>query len=153
MNNPKNLLTSAERHEQLRAIAAAKGGWTVAETLAHLINAEIARGTIPDELPGITIRRVANGVLIALDPESPAVLPLESARALGELVADLADATSRRSGEFNLQHGFMTARRGQAVQVAVPLGGETRNFSRDLARDFARLVLVEVDKAPTANAA
>ncbi len=71
MNDPRNVLTSAERHEQLKAIAAALGGLSIAETLGHLINAEIARGTIPDTIPGVTIKRVPDGVYIALDPRHP----------------------------------------------------------------------------------
>lgn len=151
---PRNVLTSAERHEQLKAIAAALGGLSIAETLGHLINAEIARGTIPDTIPGVTIKRVPDGVYIALDPDTPALLTLDGARKLAELVRDLADPTKRSATTvIDLDHRFSAGRKGNGVQITVPFPGSPRSFSRDLARDLARLLLTAADSAPVVDAA
>jgi hypothetical protein len=53
-----------ERAEQLRLISIALGGFTISETLGHLIRGEVAKGTIAATVPGYDIKREGERVSI-----------------------------------------------------------------------------------------
>ena len=128
-----------ERLEQIKAIGSALG-LSIADTLGHLIRGEIAKGTITDALPGVSIHRDDASVAIAFDDSAPLKLDLDGAKALAETVKDYTNA-GKLQKLLNLDHNFIVERKGNGVKVTIPLTeGSTKNFSVDVARDFARLV-------------
>lgn len=131
----------SERLDQIKAIGAALGGLSIADTIGHLVRAEIERGTIPDTIPGVEIQRTDNGVTLTLGDNPPAHLAKGSARALVEALYGHIDAKGVARAVLDQQGGYMVERRGNGLKLKVPLEcEEAKTFSRDLARDLARLV-------------
>lgn len=127
----------AERITQLKDIAAALGLSSPAEVVGHMVRAEIAKGTIPDTLPGVNITATAEGVAIALDDQPAA--HYGKAEALN-LATVLDHAANGGRSLIDLDADFIVARVGNGIKVNVPLAGQDRMLSRDLARDLARLI-------------
>lgn len=157
-----------ERLEQIKAIGVALGGLSTADTIGHLVREEIARGTISEDIPGVEIDRTNEGIVITLGDNPPARLTKGAARNLAESLAgnlnmggamkknadDIAkslrdDRTAfiKRQRELMRQQrtdiqqslGLIVERRGNGLKIKMPSGSE-KTFSRDLARDLARLV-------------
>ncbi len=124
------------RLEQLRAIGATLG-LSVADTVAHLIRKEVAAGTIPPGIPGITINKVADGVSIQIDDGPVKNLPGDAAR--GFAVA-IRNAVEGKAGTVNMDDGFMFMARGAGFKLAAPWPGEEHSVSRDLALEIAALI-------------
>ena len=136
--NP-TLQLPTERLEQIKAIGSALG-LSIAATLGHLIRGEIAKGTIADTLPGVSIERNEGGIVVGFDDDGRLQLDLDGAKALAALVNEYTGA-GKLGKLLNLDHNFMVERKGNGVKVTIMLtDGITKNFSFDVARDFARLV-------------
>ncbi|WIJ24224.1 hypothetical protein [Devosia sp. RR2S18] len=137
MRNITTVTIPTERHQQLVAIGETLK-LSMAETIARFVRREIESGTIPADLPGIKVERLADGVRITLGQNTPTTFTKASA-------ADLAAAIERAAtGQpinlMDLDSNFVVERRGNGVKVSVPFEGEARAFSRDVAEDFAKLV-------------
>jgi len=136
--NP-TLQLPTERLEQIKAIGSALG-LSIAATLGHLVRGEIAKGTIADTLPGVSIQRNEGGVVIGFDDDGRQQFDLDGAKSLAALVNDYTGA-GKLAKLINLDHNFMVERQGNGVKVTILFpAGVTKNFSFDVARDFARLV-------------
>jgi hypothetical protein len=137
--NP-TLQLPTERLQQIKNIGAVLG-LSIADTVGHLIRAEVARGTIPDALPGINLARKGNVVVVGLDDETISTFSLSAARSLADTVAEFTVAEKAMQKLYNLDHDFMVERKGNGIKVTIPaMNGITKAFSFDVARDFARLV-------------
>lgn len=130
-----------ERLEQLKNIGLALGTKSIGETIGRLVRAEIERGTIPDTLPGVSITRQSKGILLALDDDMPVSLTAAGAKSLADTVRDYADGNEASGKLFNVDFGYIIARQGNGIKLTIPFkDGTTKSFSRDVARDFARLL-------------
>lgn len=137
MRNATTIMIPTERHHQLAAIGSALN-LSMAETVARLVRSEIAAGTIPADLPGIKVERVADAVRVTIDDNT------ETTYSKGGAV-ELADAIERASSGkpmnvLDLDADFAVERRGNGVKVSVPFTGTARAFSRDVAADLAALI-------------
>lgn len=140
IQNPTIQIPS-ERLDQIKAIGAALGGKSIADTIGHLVRAEVERGTIPDFLPGVTITRQADGVQIALEDDLPVRLSGAGAQSLATTIRNYADGHETTSTLFNVDFGYIIARQGNGIKLTIPFkDGTTKSFSRDVARDFARIL-------------
>lgn len=137
MRNSVNIMIPTERHHQLKAIGAALD-LSISETIARMVRIEIDKNTIPADLPGVSIDRVAGGVRIVIDDNAPTTLPKAAAADLADTIARAANGEPRHV--MDLDADFAVERRGNGVKVSVPLTGEARAFSRDVAQDLARLI-------------
>lgn len=136
MSNMLNL--PAERVEQLRAIAAARRLPTVTAAIGYLIRKEIAAGTIPADLPGISIKKNAKGVAIGFDDRTPTIYAKADAAKLARTIRDVA--LGEAAGLADITGNWIVVGRGTGVKVHVPAGSDARTFSRDLALDLADLI-------------
>ena len=137
MRNITTITIATERHHQLTAISKSLN-LSMGEIIARLVRTEIAAGTIPAELPGIKVERLADTVCITIDDNSATTYTKADA-------AELADAIERASSGqainlLDLDSNFAVERRGNGVKVSVPLTGTARAFSRDVAADLAQMV-------------
>lgn len=137
MRNITTITVATERHHQLSAIASTLN-LSMGEVVARLVRTEIAAGTIPADLPGIKVERLADAVRITID-DNPATTYTTAG------AAELAEAIERASSGkpmslLNVDADFGVERRGNGVKVAVPLTGTARAFSRDVAADLAALI-------------
>lgn len=145
IQNPTIQIPS-ERLDQIKAIGAALGTQSIADTIGHLVRAEIERGTIPDTLPGISISKAGDTVMLALDDDLPVRMTQDRAKELAQIVLDYADGTERVQKLMNMDSAaldstYVIARQGNGIKLTIPLkDGTTKSFSRDVARDFARIL-------------
>lgn len=143
--NRSAIQLAPERHAQLKAIGAALGGLTITETIAHMINSEIEKGTIPAGFEGVNVFAADGGLKIGFDDLPPVFFSKE---AVADLIAILRDFSEPGKGAtilVNMQHDFKIERRGTGLKVAIPFGARNaKSFSRDLARDLANLLEHEI---------
>ena len=132
-----------ERLDQLKAIGGALG-LSIADTVGHLIRAEIARGTIPDAMPGVIIRRNKTSVRIQLDDQTPHTYGIEQARGLAATIRDVVDGGYATM--LNLDVDCLIERGGNGIKLRIPYASDVKIVSRDVARDIARLIDAAVDQ-------
>lgn len=137
----KTIMISTERHRQIKAIADALG-LSIADAISHMINSEIARGTIPADVPGFTVEKLKNGVGFTInEDDEPNLMSREAALALAETITDFANGVDVAGGVLNVDHQFVVANRGTGIAISVPTSdGSLKVVSRDVARDVARLL-------------
>ena len=137
----QTIMVSPERHHQIKAIAEALG-LSIAETIGHFVRAEISRGTIPADVPGFTVKKLADGVGFTIkDDDEPNVMSRNAAMALANAITDHANGVETAGAVFNVDHQFVVAKRGNGVSISVPTtDGSLKVVSRDVARDVARLL-------------
>ena len=132
---------SPERHAQVKAIGDALGGLTYAETIGYMVNAEIAKGTIPAGIDGVVISSSDDGLTVTFNDQPPVKFSLDGAQVLASTLREFANAEKRAEKLVNVHHNFTIERKGNGVKLTVPLtGNTTKSFSRDLARDLADLL-------------
>lgn len=136
-----NIMVAPERHKQIKAIAKALG-LSIADAIGRMVNAEIARGTIPADIPGFTIMKVADSVGFTIrDGDMPNLMTREAAKALAATIADFAVGAETAGAVYNVDHQFVVANRGTGIAISVPTtDGSMKVVSRDVARDVARLL-------------
>ena len=132
-----------ERLDQLKAIGGALG-LSIADTVGHLIRAEIARGTIPDAMPGVIIRRNKTSVRIQLDDQTPHTYGIEQAKGLAATIRDVVDGGYATM--LNLDVDCLIERGGNGIKLRIPYASDVKIVSRDVARDIARLIDAAVDQ-------
>lgn len=128
-----------ERYQQLLALRDALGERTITETVGALIRSEIARGTIPNEIPGVLVDRDRDEVFIAFDNQRPIKFKPKHAMALSDAI--LNELEGRTATEISIGGGFMVARKGAGIAVQLDMTDKhVKNFTRDIAYDLAHLV-------------
>ncbi len=129
-----------ERHIQIKAIASARG-LSIAETVAHFVNNEIAAGIIPAGIDGVNVHKCDNGLLINFDDEPPVLFSKEGAADLAATLREFTDEKKRAQKVANMQFNYMIERKGNGVKLTIPMSGSvTKSWPRDIARDVADLV-------------
>lgn len=145
---PATIKLSPRRHQQLRSIASTLG-LSITDTIGHLVNKEIAAGTIPNTIPGIVVRRLDDGVLIQIDDNEPATVALDTARKIVEALRSVANGGSGivHPSPFDASKSFGVVRQGTGIKLQVPFHGPTAKkladapaFPADLAHDLAALI-------------
>lgn len=145
---PATIKLSPRRHEQLRAIASTLG-LSLTDTIGHLVNKEIAAGTIPNSIPGIVVRRLDDGVHIQIDDRASATVTFETARRMAEALRSVANGGSAiiNVSPSSATNSFAVARRGTGIKFKMPFYGpdakqweDAPAFPADLARDLAAVI-------------
>lgn len=135
---PNMLNLPAERIEQLRAIATARRLPTTTAVVAYLIRKEIEAGTIPADLPGISVAATPAGVVLGFDDRAPSILSKADAAKLARTIKQVVAGES--GGLVDIAGNWIVQGRGHWVKVHVPASADGRTFSRDLALDLADLI-------------
>jgi len=131
---------SPERHEQIKAIGVALD-LSIVETVAHMVNSEIAKGTIPAGIKGVTVKSTGDAVTIAFDDQPPVMFTLSGVSELSENLLEFTEAGKRAQKLVNMKHNFEIERKGNGVKLTIPFTGKvTKSFPRDLARDLANIL-------------
>lgn len=145
---PATIKLSPRRHEQLRAIASTLG-LSITDTIGHLVNKEIAAGTIPNTIPGIVVRRVDDGVFIQIDENEPATVAFDTARKIVEALRSVANGGTGivELQPFDASKSFSVVRKGTGIKLQVPFHGPTAknwtdapSFPADLAHDLSGVI-------------
>lgn len=134
----------AQRIDQLKLIGRALGHAAIADTVGHLIRSEIARGTIPNAIPGIEVKSIDRESVGIDFGDDPVIFTTEIAAQLADELVKASDG-----GLINMSVGgdYSITRRGNAVVVAVPADGPRRTLNRDLARDLSNLISAAIDES------
>lgn len=133
-----------ERHSQIKAIGAALGGLSITETVAHMINSEISKGTIAAGIDGVRIASDENGILIGFDEEPAVRFTKDGVTDLAKRLREFAIVGKSAERLINMQHDYMIARKGSGIMLTIPSTGHiTKSFTRDLAHDIADLLTAE----------
>lgn len=135
---PTMLNLPDERVDQLRAIAAARQLPTVSAAVGYLIRKEIAAGTIPAGLSGISITSGEPGVSIAFGDKLPVIYTKANAAKLANTIREVARGEA--GGLADITGNWIVQGKGAGVRVHVPAGTDPRTFSRDVALDLADLI-------------
>ena len=136
VSNTSMIGISPRRADQIKAIATAKN-MSIADAIGAMVRREIAEGTIPNAIPGVVIKKAANGIQITIDDGSAKTLRPEGAK---HLAATIRNVIGGAPSVVSIDHGFSVLRRGNGVKLAIPFPGPEVSFSTDVAGDFADLI-------------
>jgi|GEM_PF-1838831 len=138
-----NMKLPDERGEQLRQIAAAKG-IPMVQVVEDAIRREIAEGTIPADLPGISVTKTATTVRIEMpdfESEVPAIEAARLADSLREAGSDLtADDVERKKRWLEglaALSGIKLERMAHGVRLISPVTGRKYSLGFGVAADLA----------------
>ncbi|WP_037317154.1 hypothetical protein [Ruegeria halocynthiae] len=132
---------SPERHAQVKAIGAALGGLSYAETVGYMVNCEIAKGTIPPGIQGVNLVAGNTGILIGLDDQPPVPFSKDGVADLAKTLRAFVDGDEKAQKLVNMQHNYLIERKGNGVKLTIPFAGKvTKSFPCDVARDLAELL-------------
>lgn len=135
---PTMLNLPDERVDQLRAIAAARQLPTLSAAVGYMIRKEIAAGTIPAGLTGVSVAAVETGVSITFGDQSPAIYAKAGAVKLACTIREVARGEA--GGLADIAGNWIVRGKGAGVKVHVPAASNPRAFSRDVALDLADLI-------------
>lgn len=133
------------RVEQLKAIAV-KLGTTNAGVISQTIRQHIAAGTIPADIPGISVRKGQGGVVISIDDGEPVALSYDRARAIA-----VSLRTAVNDGASTIEPfggvGYGVVKQGTGIKFMLPFAGtgaqtfqNAISFPPDLASDLSDLI-------------
>jgi hypothetical protein len=126
-----------ERLAQLKLLGD-KLNLSMSDVVALLISQEIQRGTIPDTIPGVTITRTKRReVAFEFDDGAELLMPNALARSFSDTIERAA--VGAIGGVLSIDDDYSVRRVGNGVQIEAPFGS-VRTFTRDVARDIARLI-------------
>lgn len=154
MPKPATSITlPVERAAQLHTLADALGV-TVSEAVEHLINREIAAGTIPDELPGFEIKIAEKHVWLTMPDFGFPPLHPAHARYVADLLCHIADhGTAGRGNVLGLADGMrlIVGRKGRGVLLIGQDDALDRtckaSMTPQMARDLARQIRKAANQA------
>jgi hypothetical protein len=134
---PVTVRLDPRRLEQLKAIGSALNLSSTA-VIAELIREKIAAKIIAPDIPGITVKRVEDGVLLELSPGHPRTYTAANALRLVATIRGLV--TDGEPSMVSLDGGFAVLRQGSGYKIAAPFPGPEISFPADLALDLADLI-------------
>lgn len=134
-----------ERVEQLRMLAK-NLDMTIADCIAMFIREQIAKGNLPDEVPGITIERRGDNVTV------------DTGAFVRDMTADLAQAyaaqvhgmlegikASTPGNPFLTSARLDVAKRGTSLKLIDRSTGAEKTLAPSVAFDFARVLMQSAD--------
>lgn len=130
----------SERVEQLRALAK-NLDMTIADCIAVFIRQQIAQGNLPDTVPGITIER--NGEHVVLNTGTfTRSMTVDLATAYAAQVRSMLDAikTPSQTNPFLTNARLDVARRGTSLKLIDRSTGAEKTLAPSVAEDFARVL-------------
>lgn len=131
----------SERVEQLRALAK-NLDLTIADCIAVFIREQIAKGNLPDTVPGITIER--NGESVMLDTGAfKRDMGADLVQAYARQVCGMLDAIKTPSpmNPFLTSARLDVARRGTSLKLIDRSTGAEKTLAPSVAEDFARVLM------------
>ncbi len=134
------ILLPDERANQLRTFASSKGV-SLADAIALLINDAIAAGKIPNEVPGFTIERAGDAVLVDTGAWKR-ILPLDLAKTYADRIRAITRPilTPGKDNPFLPVLGLDVTRRGVGIKLVDTEGKFERTVAPSVAEDVARLI-------------
>jgi len=125
-----------ERAEQLRMLSRRRQ-MPIADLIGEYVNAQIAAGHLPAELPGFAIERTGDTIIFGAGTFS-ADLSVQDAARLGAALRDCADGSI---DEVRLCQGLRVLRNGRGLSLKHRGAAEERTMSRGIARDLGEWLL------------
>lgn len=128
----------AERHAQLKQMAANMGGVNVSEVLAKLIEFAQGKGLIDHDIPGVTITSLPDCLAIEFEEGDIFSFSFEEA---GRLAFAIRAYLSGERGAKAEEENFSLKGKGQGIAISIPANRQPpKVFDRGLAAEFARLI-------------
>ena len=136
---PIHIVIPDERAAQLRQFAASLN-ISVADAVGELIKDAVAAGKIPDALPGFTIEREGEQVVLDTGAWSTK-LTRDLAKGYAEQIRAVARSvtTPGKSNPFMPEFKLGVSRRGTGLKLTDGSGG-TKTIAPSIAEDVARLI-------------
>lgn len=134
---PVTVRLDPRRLEQLKAIGSALN-LSSAAVIAQLIREKIAEKVIASDIPGVTVKRVGDGVLVELSPGHPHTYTPAVALHLAATIRDLV--IEGGASFVSIDGSFAVLRQGAGYKIAAPFPGPEVSFPGDLALDLADLI-------------
>ena len=140
-----------ERMAQVDAIAK-KRGLSYADLIGFWIEREIAEGTISGDVPGVTVRREADQIVIEMGDITRSLSREVASAFAGDIrgVSDLARRMAKSLGGLapngvakstaEALGGLEVKKRGRGVKLIDSQTGAERTVSPSVAEDIARLI-------------
>lgn len=138
---PTHISLPNERVEQLRMIAKAKNT-TIPEVIAGFVRAEIEKGTISAELPGIKVAAEGPAIIININDFEVSV-PMGAGHSLAAVLKNAAFSTADPEGKkrwlesLAALSGVKVKRAGNGVKLVSPTTGREIPLNLDVAADLA----------------
>ncbi len=133
----------AERHAQLKQMAANMGDVNVSEVLAKLIEFAQGKGLIDHDIPGVRINSLSGWLAIKFEDGKTVNFSFEEAARLASAIRDYL--TGERGAKAESEN-FSLKGKGQGIAISIPANSQTpKVFDRGLAAEFARMVERAVD--------
>jgi hypothetical protein len=130
----------SERVEQLRTLSK-NLDMPIADCIAMFVREQIAKGNLPDEVPGITVKQTGNNIALDLGAFTR-VMTKDIATAYAAQVHGMltAIATPSKANPFMPEIGLDVARRGTSIKLIDRTSGAEKTLARSVAEDFARVL-------------
>lgn len=134
------------RVEQMKALAA-RLGLSLSDTIGHLLNEQIAAGNLEPIIPGVSIKRNGEAVVLGFGDHPPAQLTIDDAKSVAaeirqriagsELRQNVYAFVDAQAPDFGLR-SVRVQKKGTGVNLHI--NGEMKSFSLSLAKDLADLI-------------
>lgn len=143
---PTHISLPNERAEQLRMIARAKNQ-TIPEVIADFVRAEIAKGTIPADIPGIDVTKTGPEIVVKAASGFEVKIPLGEGPTLADLLREsgkLTPSDPERKARWLEGLGALTGvavkRAGNGVKIVSPITKREFPLNLDVAVDLANQI-------------
>ncbi|MDM8166995.1 MAG: hypothetical protein QUV18_13680 [Roseovarius sp.] len=137
-----------ERIEQLRQFGQATSTSTMSEIVGSLLKLARQQGLVEHGIPGINVKVnvLADGLAIRFPNSPTAGFSFDAASKIADTIREYLDG--QHAGEKNAHltdpdthaNSFAIWRRGNSIKIAIPMNAPEKNFTHDLAEEFADLL-------------
>lgn len=126
------------RVEQLKSLGIAMR-LSSAGVVAALIREKIAAGVIPADIPGTTVRKVPDGIIIDVGQCIEKTFSIDGALAFADAIRSIVGSAD--TGRLiSMDFGFEVGKQGTGYKLSVALPADGVAFPADLAIDLADLI-------------
>lgn len=153
MTNLTQIKLPDDRVQQLRNLAEAQGT-SLSGVVGSLMKLLYEHTEVEHNIPSIKVNALSDGLAIRFPDSDVTGFSFEAAARLAEVIREYLrgdHAGERKDIELTDtdSHGgsFAIWRKGNAIKIAIPSSAPEKNFTRDLAEEFADLLENAVAKA------
>ena len=152
MTNLTQIKLPDDRVQQLRNLAEAQGT-SLSGVVGSLMKLLYAHTEVEHDIPSIKVNALPDGLAIRFPESEMTGFSFKAASRLAGLIREYL--RGEHAGEKRVEltdpdshaGSFAIWRRGKSIKIAIPLNANEKNFSHDLADEFADLLESAIAKA------